>query len=92
VEKLDFAERDKYKPVLLRFSLARNLEKPLMSLYGTERRERGYGLRELLQHDGSNTFLPSLSNFLKKGKIFNKMKNVNNSWCHELKKPTSGLF
>ncbi len=33
--KLDFAERDKCKPVLLRLSLAGNLEKPLMSLYGT---------------------------------------------------------
>jgi hypothetical protein len=33
--KLDFAERDKSKAVLLRLSLARNLEKPLMSLYGT---------------------------------------------------------
>jgi hypothetical protein len=30
--------------VLLRLSLARDLEKPLMSLHGTERRERGYGL------------------------------------------------
>jgi hypothetical protein len=28
----------------LRLSLAGNLEKPLMSLYGTEWRERGYGL------------------------------------------------
>jgi hypothetical protein len=36
-----FAERDKCKPVLLRLSLAGNLEKPLMSLYGTEWRERG---------------------------------------------------
>jgi hypothetical protein len=43
--KLDFAERYKCKPVLLRLSLAGNLEKPLMSLYGTEWRERGYGLR-----------------------------------------------
>ncbi len=33
--KLDFAEKDKCKPVLLRISLAGNLEKPLMSLYGT---------------------------------------------------------
>jgi hypothetical protein len=39
-----FAERDKYKPVPVRLSLAGNLEKPLMSLYGTEWRERGYGL------------------------------------------------
>jgi hypothetical protein len=37
--------KDKCKPVLLRLSLAGNLEKPLfMSLYGTEWRERGYGL------------------------------------------------
>jgi hypothetical protein len=43
-KKLDFAKRDKYKPILLRLSLAENLEKPLMSLYGTEWRERGYGL------------------------------------------------
>jgi hypothetical protein len=42
--KLDFAERDKCKPVLLRLSLAGNLEKPLRSLYGTEWRELGYGL------------------------------------------------
>ncbi len=31
------------KPVLLGLSLARNLVKPLMFLYGTEWRERGYG-------------------------------------------------
>ncbi len=44
--QLDFAERDKRKPVLLRLSWAGNLEKPLnrMSLYGTEWRERGYEL------------------------------------------------
>ncbi len=41
---LDFAERDKYKPVLLGLSLAGNLVKPLLSLYETEWRERGYGL------------------------------------------------
>ncbi len=35
------------KLVLLRLSLAGNLEKPLMSLYGTEWREHGYGLSEL---------------------------------------------
>jgi hypothetical protein len=33
------------KPVLLGLSLAGNLVKPLMSLYGTKWRERGYGLR-----------------------------------------------
>jgi hypothetical protein len=44
-KKLDFAIRDNGKLVLLRLSLAGNLEKPLMSLYGTEWRERGYGLR-----------------------------------------------
>jgi hypothetical protein len=37
------SEIDKFKPVLLRLSLAGNLEKPLMPLYGTEWRERGYG-------------------------------------------------
>jgi hypothetical protein len=36
-KKLDFAEIDKCKPVLLRLLLAGNLEKPLMSLYGTRR-------------------------------------------------------
>jgi hypothetical protein len=36
--------QDKCKLVLLRLSLAGNLEKPLMSLYGTEWRERSYGL------------------------------------------------
>ncbi len=41
---MDFVERYKCKPVLLRLSLAGNLEKPLISLYGTEWRERGYGL------------------------------------------------
>jgi hypothetical protein len=44
---MDFAERDKCKPVPPRSSLAGNLEKPHMSLYGTEWRERGYGLRTL---------------------------------------------
>ncbi len=39
------AERDVRKPVLLGLSLAGNLVKPLLSLYGTEWRERGYGLR-----------------------------------------------
>ncbi len=34
--KLDFAERDKCKPVLLRLSLAGYMDKPLMSLYGTK--------------------------------------------------------
>jgi hypothetical protein len=37
VVKMDCAEP-------LRLSLAKNLEKPLVSLYGTEWRERGYGL------------------------------------------------
>jgi hypothetical protein len=32
------------KPVLLGLSLAGNLVKPLLALYGTEWRERGYGL------------------------------------------------
>jgi hypothetical protein len=42
--KPPFAERDKCKPILLGLSLARNLVKLLLSLYGTEWRERGYGL------------------------------------------------
>jgi hypothetical protein len=42
--KLDFAERDKCRPVLRRLSLARNLEKPVMSLYGTELTERNFRL------------------------------------------------
>ncbi len=42
--KTGFAETDKCKPVLLRLSLAGNLEKPLFPLYWTEWRERGYGL------------------------------------------------
>jgi hypothetical protein len=44
-KKRDFARKDTCKLVLLRFSLAGNLENPLMSLYGSEWRERGYGLR-----------------------------------------------
>jgi hypothetical protein len=43
--KLDFAERGEFKTALLGLSLAGNLVKPLISLYGTEWRERGYGLR-----------------------------------------------
>jgi hypothetical protein len=43
-KKLDFAEKDQCKPVLLRLSLAENLVKPLLSLHGTKWRERGYGL------------------------------------------------
>jgi hypothetical protein len=44
---MDFAERDKCKPVLLGLSLAGNLEKPLTvspSMRRIEWRERGYGL------------------------------------------------
>jgi hypothetical protein len=44
IPALDFAKRHNCKPVLLRVSLAGNLEEPLMSLYGTEWRERGYRL------------------------------------------------
>jgi hypothetical protein len=40
-KKLDFVERNESKPVLLRLSLAGNLEKPLLSLYGTKWREHG---------------------------------------------------
>ena len=48
---MDFAERNGSKPVLLGLSLAGNLVKPLFSLYGTEWRERGYGLRSKLITD-----------------------------------------
>jgi len=41
--KPGFSEGDKCKPGLLRLSLGGNLEKPLMSVYGTEWKERGYG-------------------------------------------------
>jgi hypothetical protein len=41
---VDFAEIEQYKPVLLGRSLAGNPVKPLMSLFVTEWRERGYGL------------------------------------------------
>ncbi len=39
-----FTEIDQCKPDLLGLSLAGNLVKPLLSLYGTKWRERGYGL------------------------------------------------
>jgi hypothetical protein len=42
--KLDFAERAKCRPILLRLSLAINLEKPAMSLYGTKWIELGFRL------------------------------------------------
>jgi hypothetical protein len=45
--RLDFAERDECKSVLLGLSLAGNLVKPLMSPYGTEWRERGNGLTHM---------------------------------------------
>ncbi len=35
-------------PVHLRLSLARKLGKPVMSLYGTKWRDRGFGLRGLI--------------------------------------------
>jgi hypothetical protein len=41
---LDFVEIDQRKLVLLGLSLAGYPVKPLLSLYGTEWRERGYGL------------------------------------------------
>jgi hypothetical protein len=44
-KKLDFAETDQCKPVLLGLSFAGDLVKLLMSLYETEWRESGYGLR-----------------------------------------------
>jgi hypothetical protein len=42
--KTGYAEIDQCKLVPLGLSLAGNLIKPLMSLYGTEWRDRGYGL------------------------------------------------
>jgi hypothetical protein len=36
--------KNRILPILLELLLAGNLVKPLMSLYGTEWRERGYGL------------------------------------------------
>ncbi len=42
-----FAGRNKCRSVLLKHSLARNLEKPVMSLHGTEWRDRGYGLSRI---------------------------------------------
>jgi hypothetical protein len=78
---VDFAERDKCKPVLLRLSLAGNLEKPHLSLYGTEWRERGYGFlnqfveiprrstvslsRLLLISFGKSRFKPPSSHYLR---------------------------
>ncbi len=41
--KTGFCRKNKCKPVLLKLSLAGNLEKPLISLYGTEWSERCYG-------------------------------------------------
>jgi hypothetical protein len=40
--KTGFCRKNECKPVLPRLSLAGNLEKPLLSLYETEWRERGY--------------------------------------------------
>jgi hypothetical protein len=53
---LDFAEIDQCKPVLLGLSLAGNPVKPLLSLYGTEWRERGYGLGPQLVFTLNNRF------------------------------------
>ncbi len=59
---MDFAERDKCKPVLLRLSLAGSLEKPLMSLFGTEWTERGYGfLNQFVEIPRRSTVLLSAS-------------------------------
>jgi hypothetical protein len=41
--KLNFAERDECKPVFLGLSLAGNMVKPFIFLYGNEWRELGYG-------------------------------------------------
>jgi hypothetical protein len=54
--KTGFSERDKCKPVLLRLSLAGNLEKTLMPLYGTEWKERGYGLGGSQMQGGKTGF------------------------------------
>jgi hypothetical protein len=43
-KKLDFSESQECKPFLLGLSLAGNLVKPLLNLYGTEWRGRGYEL------------------------------------------------
>jgi hypothetical protein len=40
--------RDERKPVLLGLSLAGTLVKPILSLYGTEWRERGYGISKTI--------------------------------------------
>jgi hypothetical protein len=51
---MDFAKIDQCKPILLELSLAEHLVKPLMSLYGAEWRERGYGhLASRLRLSGS---------------------------------------
>jgi hypothetical protein len=52
---LDFPERYECKPVLLRLSLAENLDEPIMSLYETEWRERGYGLWWKVSGTGSTS-------------------------------------
>jgi hypothetical protein len=57
---LDFAERDECKPVLLSL-LAGNLVKPLLSLYGTEWRERGYAS----MHPGDLTEINEYAIFMK---------------------------
>ena len=60
---------------LLRISLAGNRDKPLLSLYGTEWRERGYGHRENLPFSKQSE--PCLFNILERSKrsrfcLFNK--------------------
>ena len=47
--KTGFCRNRSMQPVLLGLSLAGNPVKPLLSLYGTEWRERGYGLRQCTQ-------------------------------------------
>jgi hypothetical protein len=54
--KGDLTETDIYRPVLLRLSLASNLEKQVMSLYGTEWRERGLPLRSKFLNEKFNNF------------------------------------
>ena len=67
---LDFAEIDQCKPVLLGLSLAGYLVKPLLSLYGTEWRERGYGLREMTHMGRTGILLEDAQAFFAVVKIW----------------------
>ncbi len=52
----NLVERDKSKPVRLRLSLVEKLEKPLMSLLGTEWRERSHGIFKIKRYSKKYTF------------------------------------